>query len=91
MFLLIGLADATDENAYNAQGLAAHDISNNSYGYMIIAVQSTDSDTSGLSAQQFFVGLSAGAVQNASVAIIQILNVSQGGLLNLTLQRALSL
>ena len=63
----VGLANATDQNAYNAQGLAAHDISNNSYGYMIIAGQLTDFDTSGLSASNnFFVGLSAGAVQNAS-------------------------
>ena len=63
----VGLADATDINAYNAQGLAAHDIANNSYGYCIIAGQLHGVDTSGLSAgTNFFVGLTPGAVQNAS-------------------------
>ena len=63
----VGLADATDVNAYNAQGLAAHDIDNNSYGYCIIAGQLHDVDTSALNAgTNFFVGLSAGAVQNSS-------------------------
>lgn len=63
----VGLADATDVNAYNAQGLAAADIPNNSYGYCIIAGQLDGIDTSGLTAgTNFFVGLSPGAVQNAS-------------------------
>ena len=63
----VGLADATDVNAYNAQGLAAHDIANNSYGYCIIAGQLHGVDTSGLNAgTNFFVGLTPGAVQNAS-------------------------
>ena len=63
----VGLADATDVNAYNAQGLAASDIPNNSYGYCIIAGQLDGVDTSGLSAgANFFVGLTPGAVQNAS-------------------------
>ena len=63
----VGLADATDVNAYNAQGIAAGDIPNNSYGYCLIAGQLFDVDTSGLSAgANFFVGLTPGAVQNAS-------------------------
>lgn len=63
----VGLADATDVNAYNAQGLAAADIPNNSYGYCIIAGQLDGLDTSALTAgANFFVGLSPGAVQNAS-------------------------
>ena len=63
----VGLADATDVNAYNAQGLAASDIPNNSYGYCIIAGQLDGFDTSGLTAgTNFFVGLTPGAVQNSS-------------------------
>jgi flagellar motor protein MotB len=63
----VGLADATDVSAYNAQGLAAADIPNNSYGYCIIAGQLDGLDTSALTAgTNFFVGLSPGAVQNAS-------------------------
>lgn len=63
----VGLADATDENAYNAQGLAAADIPNGAYGYCIIAGQLSGVDTTGLSANtNFFVGLGPGLVQNAS-------------------------
>jgi len=63
----VGLADATDVNAYNAQGLAAADIADGSYGYCIIAGQLTGLDTSALTAgTNFFVGLTPGAVQNAS-------------------------
>ena len=63
----VGLADATDENAYNAQGLAAADIPNGAYGYCIIAGQLSGVDTTGLTASQnFFVGLGPGLVQNAS-------------------------
>jgi len=63
----VGLADATDVNAYNAQGLAAGDIQNNSYGYCIISGQLDKVNTQGLSAgANFFVGLTPGAVQNAS-------------------------
>ena len=63
----VGLADATDENKYNAQGLAAADIPNGAYGYCIIAGQLSGVDTTGLSASQnFFVGLGPGLVQNAS-------------------------
>ena len=63
----VGLADATDVNAYNAQGLAASNIPNNSYGYCIIAGQLDGLDTSSLNAgTNFFVGLGPGLVQNAS-------------------------
>ena len=63
----VGLANATDVNKYNAQGLAAGDIANNSYGYCIIAGQIDGLDTSALTAgSNFFVGLTDGAVQNAS-------------------------
>lgn len=63
----VGLADATDVNAYNAQGLAAHDIANNSYGHCLIAGQMTEVNTAGLSdGANFFVGLGPGEVQNAS-------------------------
>ena len=63
----VGLADATDVNAYNAQGLAASDIPTGEYGYCIIAGQLHDVDTSGLNAgTNFFVGLGPGLKQNAS-------------------------
>ena len=63
----VGLADATDENAYNAQGLAAADIPNGAYGYCIISGQLSGVDTSALNANtNFFVGLGPGLVQNAS-------------------------
>ena len=63
----VALADATDVNAYNAQGIAAQDIPNNSYGHCLIAGQLTEVNTSGLSAgDNFFVGLGPGLVQNAS-------------------------
>ena len=63
----VALANATDVNKYNAQGLAASDISNNSYGYCIVAGQLDGLDTSGLTAgKNFFVGLTDGAVQNTS-------------------------
>jgi hypothetical protein len=60
-------ANATDVNKYNAQGIAAHSIENNTYGYVCTAGLVEDVDTSGLSAgTNFFVGLTDGAVQNAS-------------------------
>lgn len=63
----VGLADATDVNAYNAQGLAASDIGINDYGYVILSGLVEDINTSGLSAgTNFFVGLTPGATQNAS-------------------------
>jgi hypothetical protein len=52
----VGLADATDVNAYNAQGLAAGDIADGAEGYCIIAGQIFNVDTSGLNAgTNFFV------------------------------------
>lgn len=63
----VDLADATDVNAYNAQGLAASEIPNNSYGYCIVSGQIDEVNTSALNAgDNFFVGLTPGAVQNAS-------------------------
>ena len=63
----VGLADATDVNAYNAQGIAAGPIPNNSYGYCLIAGQLFNVDTSHLNANtNFFVGLGPGLTQNAS-------------------------
>ena len=64
----IGLADATDVNAYNAQGIAAQDIANNSYGHCLIAGQLTEVDTSHLSdGSNFFVSVTTpGSHQNAS-------------------------
>lgn len=63
----IGLANATDENKYNVQGLSAHEIANNSYGYIIVSGLVDGIDTSALSAgQNVFAGLTDGALQNAS-------------------------
>jgi hypothetical protein len=60
-------ANSTNVNKYNAQGVAAHSIDNNSYGYVCTAGLVEGVDTSGLTAgQNFFVGLTDGAVQNAS-------------------------
>ena len=60
-------ANATDVNKYNAQGIAAHSIENGTYGYVCTAGLVEDVDTSGLSSgTNFFVGLTDGAVQNAS-------------------------
>lgn len=60
-------ANATDVNKYNAQGIAAHNIANGEYGYVCTAGLVEDIDTSGLTAgTNFFVGLTDGAVQNAS-------------------------
>ena len=64
----VGLADATNVNAYNAQGLAAGDIANNSYGHCIIAGQLTEVNTAHLSdGQNFFVSVTTpGSHQNQS-------------------------
>lgn len=60
-------ANATDVNKYNAQGIAAHSIENGTYGYVCTAGLVEGVDTSGLNAgTNFFVGLTDGAVQNAS-------------------------
>jgi len=63
----VGLADATDENKYNVQGLASEDIADGEYGQIVVGGVIDHFDTSGLTAgQNFFVGLSPGAVQNAA-------------------------
>jgi hypothetical protein len=63
----VALADATDVNAYNVQGLAAGNIANNSYGYIAISGRIDGLNTSGLAAgDNFFVGLTPGAIQNSS-------------------------
>lgn len=63
----IGLANATSETKYNVQGLTAHSIANNSYGYVIVSGLVDEIDTSGLTAgQNVFAGLTDGALQNAS-------------------------
>lgn len=64
----VALADATDVNAYNAQGIAAQDIPNNSYGHCLIAGQLTEVNTAHLSAStNFFVSTTTpGSHQNAS-------------------------
>lgn len=62
----VALANATSATKYNVQGLAAEDIADASYGYIVVAGVIDGFDTSGLSAgQNFFVGLTDGAVQNA--------------------------
>lgn len=64
----VALADATDVNAYNAQGIAAQDIANNSYGHCLIAGQLTEVNTAHLSdGTNFFVSVTTpGSHQNAS-------------------------
>ena len=63
----IALADATDTAKYNAQGLTAVAIPNNSYGYIQTSGQLSGLDTSGLSAgQKVFVGLGSGLLSNST-------------------------
>jgi hypothetical protein len=66
----VALSDASDVNKYNSQGLAAHDIANNSYGHCMIQGQITEVNTSGVSAgQQFFVSATtAGGITNTPPA-----------------------
>jgi len=65
----VALADATSASAYNVQGLAGEAIANGSYGLIVVAGVIDGFDTSGLTAgQNFFVGLTPGAVQNAPPA-----------------------
>jgi hypothetical protein len=62
----VALANATSATKYNVQGLAAEDIADASYGFIVVAGVIDGFDTSGLSAgQNFFAGLTDGAVQNA--------------------------
>ena len=63
----VALADATDTAKYNAQGLTAVAIPNNSYGYIQTSGQLSGLDTSGLSAgQKVFVGLGSGLLSNST-------------------------
>ena len=63
----IALADATDTAKYNAQGLTAVAIPNNSYGYIQTSGQLSGLDTSSLSAgQKVFVGLGSGLLSNST-------------------------
>ena len=63
----VALADATSSTAYNVQGLAGEPIANGSYGLIVVAGVIDGLDTSGLTAgQNFFAGLTPGAVQNAA-------------------------
>lgn len=63
----VGLADATDVNAYDAEGLAEADIPNNSYGNIITAGHLTEVNTSALTAgTNFFLGLGPGLLQDTS-------------------------
>jgi len=62
----VALANATSATKYNVQGLAAEDIADASYGYIVVAGVIDGFDTSGLNAgENFFAGLTDGAVQNA--------------------------
>ena len=63
----VELADATNTAKYNAQGLTAVAIPNNSYGYIQTSGQLSGLDTSGLSAgQKVFVGLGSGLLSNST-------------------------
>lgn len=63
----VALADATDTAKYNAQGLTAVAIPNNSYGYIQTSGQLSGLDTSGLTAgQKVFVGLGSGLLSNTT-------------------------
>ena len=66
----VALSDASDVNKYNSQGLAAHDIANNSYGHCMIQGQITEVNTSGVTAgTQFFVSATtAGGITNTPPA-----------------------
>ena len=60
----IGLANATDMVKFKAMGVVASDISNNSYGYIIVTGILTGVDTSHLTVgENFFVGITDGATQ----------------------------
>lgn len=63
----IGLGNGTEESKYNVQGLTTAAIANGDYGYVTISGVVRNIDTSGLTAgQNVFLGLSDGALQNAS-------------------------
>lgn len=60
-------SNATDTAKFNAIGLTAADITNNSYGYVVLSGIIRNIDTSGLTAgENFFTGLTDGAVQSTA-------------------------
>lgn len=60
-------SNATSATKFNSIGLAAADIANNSYGYVILSGIIRDIDTSGLTAgTNFFVGLTDGSLQSSA-------------------------
>ena len=62
----VALANATSATKYNVQGLAAENIPDGAYGQIVVAGVIDGFDTSGLTAgENFFAGLTDGAVQNA--------------------------
>jgi hypothetical protein len=63
----VALANASSSSAYNAQGLASHDIANNSYGMLLLQGQLTEINTAAVTASsQFFVSATAnGKIQSS--------------------------
>lgn len=60
-------SNATDASKFNCIGLAAADIANNSYGYVILSGVIRNIDTSNLTAgANFFVGLTDGSLQTGA-------------------------
>ena len=63
----VALGNSSSSTKYNVQGLTAHEIANNEYGYVIVSGLVDNIDTSSLTAgQKVFLGLSDGALQNVS-------------------------
>jgi hypothetical protein len=64
----VALANASSSSAYNAQGLASHDIPNNSYGMLLLQGQLTEINTSAVTAStQFFVSATtSGEIQSVA-------------------------
>jgi len=64
----VALANASSSSAYNAQGLASHDIPNNTYGMLLLQGQLTEINTSAVTAStQFFVSATtSGEIQSVA-------------------------
>ena len=64
----VALANASNSSAYNAQGLASHDMANNSYGMLLLQGQLTEVNTASVNVgQQFFVSATtSGAIQSGT-------------------------
>ena len=64
----VALANASSSSAYNAQGLASHDMANNSYGMLLLQGQLTEVNTASVSVgQQFFVSATtSGGIQSGT-------------------------